>query len=95
MKPVVTPIGNMHDLVAGGMCSTPHGQACRNCGCTDDAACIVDVAGELVDVADGATLPLGCSVCYWVEPDLCSACVSNPPPPLLYGADGQPLRGAP
>lgn len=30
---------------------------CRECGCTDHAACIDDFAP-----------------CYWVEPDLCSAC---------------------
>lgn len=33
-------------------------QMCRECGCTDDNAC-VDEEG---------------TACHWVEPDLCSAC---------------------
>ena len=33
--------------------------------------------------------------CTWIEPDLCSACVTPAPPPLLYDAYGHPLRGAP
>lgn len=71
-------------------------KSCRVCGCRDDAACIVGPGGDLVDVDDENTLPTGCSPCYWVEADLCSACVQPPPPPpLLYGADGRPLRGAP
>jgi hypothetical protein len=68
---------------------------CRVCGCTEDAACIVDAAGELVDVDGLDTLPEGCSPCTWVEADLCSACVEGHPAPLLYDAAGRPLRGAP
>src|SRR5579885_1455125 len=34
---------------------------CRECGCTDDHACMGD---------DGAP-------CYWVEPDLCSVCAAR------------------
>ncbi len=67
---------------------------CRVCGCTQEAGCVVDPAGNVVAVV-GDTLPIGCSVCTWVEPDLCSACVEGPPPPLLYDAHGHPLRGAP
>lgn len=36
----------------------PDVRACRQCGCTDEKAC-VDEAG---------------TPCSWVEPDLCSAC---------------------
>ncbi len=72
---------------------------CRECGCSENDACVIDALGRLVDVYDGsATLPAGWTVCSWVEPDLCSNCVeAPPPPPLLYGADGRPLpgRGAP
>lgn len=32
--------------------------ACRECGCTDDAACF--------------------PTCWWIEPDLCSACQVRP-----------------
>lgn len=35
---------------------------CRECGCTDDAACLVPFEGP----------------CRWVESDLCSACVEVP-----------------
>ncbi len=93
--PIITPLGNMHDLVASVPCSSA-APSCRSCGCTSDAGCIVDEGNNVIDVDTGTTLPLGLSICYWVEPDLCSACVQNPPPPLLYGADGQPMRrGAP
>lgn len=69
---------------------------CRVCGCTQNAACVLDQAGRIVDVADGQTLPDGATVCSWIEPDLCSGCVDAPaPPPLLFGADGKPLRGTP
>lgn len=69
---------------------------CRACGCTDLAACVLDELGRLVDVYDGGTLPPGWTVCSWIEPDLCSNCVEAPaPPPLLYDAQGRPLRGAP
>lgn len=70
---------------------------CRVCGCTDGNACVFDSTGNLVDVADGtSTLQDGCWVCSWIEPDLCSGCVAAPPPaPLLYDANGRPLRGAP
>lgn len=76
---------------------------CRRCGCTDDAACLVDIrTGDVLirlnedqridfDAAGDANV----EPCYWVEDDLCSACMVSPPPPLLYGADGRPLRGAP
>jgi hypothetical protein len=71
------------------------------CGCTDLLPCIYDSrTGELVDVAD-PDRPLFTPEdrylvpCCWVEPDLCSACVAGRPPPLLFGPDGKPLRGAP
>ena len=37
--------------------------SCRVCGCTESDACIVPQS------------PFG--VCWWVEPDLCSACVDE------------------
>lgn len=36
-------------------------QRCRVCGCTDDRACVSQDEGP----------------CYWVEEDLCSACVNK------------------
>lgn len=35
---------------------------CRECGCTEDEACVDDVTGD---------------PCFWVEPDLCSACAEE------------------
>jgi hypothetical protein len=35
---------------------------CRECGCTDQRACVLVDMGEPV------------RTCSWVEPDLCSAC---------------------
>lgn len=79
--------------------------ACRECGCTDDNACLVDVrTGDVVDRLDadqqidfdaGADAKVNVEPCYWVEPDLCSACVVDKAPPLLVDARGRPLRGAP
>lgn len=69
---------------------------CRVCGCTDSRPCVLDPEGEPVAIDDGAlTLPLGHSLCSWIEPDLCSGCVADQAPALLYDADGKPLRGAP
>lgn len=67
---------------------------CRVCGCTDDHACLLDArTGELVDVDAGDTLNGLVVPCSWVEPNLCSGCVEAPAPaPLLFDADGQPLR---
>mgnify|MGYP001187622652 CR=1 FL=1 len=63
---------------------------CRVCGCTDARPCIL-LEGELVDVADGnETLPEGHTVCSWIEPDLCSACVEDPAPALTSDAKGSP-----
>lgn len=36
------------------------GRRCRVCGCTESACCAMDVAPDYP--------------CWWVEPDLCSAC---------------------
>jgi hypothetical protein len=44
-------------------------RTCRVCGCTDDSACLDTASDE---------------PCYWVEPDLCSACVD----PQIFGPDG-------
>lgn len=74
---------------------------CRVCGCTDEAGCIVDQAGEVVDVLGPGgtigeeTLPDGYTVCHWIEPDLCSACVKDKAPALLFDADGNPIGRAP
>jgi hypothetical protein len=74
---------------------------CRGCGCTDERGCIVDGAGQVVDVlgpegviGDG-TLPDGYTVCHWIEPDLCSACVEGAAPPMLFDAAGNPIGRAP
>jgi hypothetical protein len=82
---------------------------CRGCGCTNERACTLFagstgprrlteqeiIESQISDVELQAyTFP-----CCWIEPDLCSACLTGPAPaPLLYGADGEPLqllRGAP
>jgi hypothetical protein len=80
--------------------------ACRACGCTDENACLVDVrtgdvvkhlnADQQIDFDAGADENVNVEPCYWVEHDLCSACVQSPaPPPLLVDLHGRPLRGAP
>jgi hypothetical protein len=74
---------------------------CRVCGCTDLNACIVDV--RTGDVLSPETLERRIAqrgyahainfdtvACYWVEPDLCSACVGLGRPtdaeaPPFYG----------
>jgi hypothetical protein len=70
---------------------------CRVCKCTDSRPCVLDADGNIVDVADdpNQTVPMGLTTCAWVEPDLCSGCVADRTPALLYDADGKPLRGAP
>jgi len=76
---------------------------CRVCGCTEDQACVFFKGKRLSDVElyvlsrkiDIVAHP-DSSACTWIEPDLCSGCVEEPaPPPLLYDAEGRPLRGAP
>ncbi len=64
---------------------------CRVCGCTDNAACVIDQAGRIIDVAEGQTLPDGATVCSWVRPNLCSGCVPLLPRPQLFDAHGRPL----
>jgi len=45
-------------------CELVHLVACRECGCTEyDCSGCIERTG---------------SPCYWVEPDLCSACVTEP-----------------
>lgn len=69
---------------------------CRVCGCTDSRPCVLHAENDLVDVADvGETLPLGYTTCSWIEPDLCSGCVWDKAPPLLYDANGNPIGRAP
>jgi hypothetical protein len=69
---------------------------CRVCGCTQKEGCIIDAGGQVVEIDEADTLPPGSTICSWVEPDLCSACVESPaPPPLLVDLHGRPLRGAP
>jgi hypothetical protein len=87
------------------------GSVCRVCGCSDANACIIDLPtgdvltdetlGLLTSQHPYSELMTRLAACYWIEPDLCSACVpiqsSNAAeaPPLLYDAEGRPLRGAP
>jgi hypothetical protein len=78
--------------------------SCRKCSCTDDNACLVDTrTGDVVDHLDadqqidfdaGADENVSVEPCYWVEADLCSACVEAPTP-LLVDQHDNPLRGAP
>jgi hypothetical protein len=64
---------------------------CRVCGCTDEAGCVIDADGELVEIVDErTTLPQGATICRWVAPDLCSACAVLPQS-ILWGPDGRPL----
>lgn len=72
---------------------------CRVCGCTEEFACLMwDGArlteDDLLRMYNGRDLSVP-DVCTWIEPDLCSACVTPAPPPLLFDANGNPLRGAP
>jgi hypothetical protein len=73
---------------------------CRVCRCTDEAACCVRNGERLTGAelqalhAAGVDLATVGAPCTWIEPDLCSACVT-PAPPLLFDAYGAPLRGAP
>jgi hypothetical protein len=76
--------------------------ACRKCGCTENDPCVLDVQGfpftkgELEAMSDDdLEEQTSGSCCYWVEPDLCSACVERAPAPLLFDHAGRPLRGAP
>lgn len=103
VAPVLTLLGNIYELGAP-VVKEPRDMiagVCRICGCTDEAGCVVDEHGDLVDVTgpDGVigdgTLPDGYTVCSWVEPDLCSACVVGRVPALLVDGQGKPLRGAP
>ena len=41
---------------------SPTVRACRECGCTDDDACVLVIAGRAK------------AACMWIEYDLCSAC---------------------
>jgi hypothetical protein len=79
---------------------------CRVCGCTEEQACaffegrrLTDRDLEQLEVSDPLArelAKLAITTCSWVEADLCSGCVEEPaPPPLLFDAHGQPLRGAP
>lgn len=77
---------------------------CRVCGCTERRTCIVVNGARLSHeelerwstiVTDDQLYALS-SFCTWIELDLCSACVEQPPPPpLLYDVAGNPLRAAP
>ncbi|HYD01815.1 MAG TPA: hypothetical protein VEB22_11365 [Phycisphaerales bacterium] len=80
------------------------GASCRQCGCTDSSPCFYDPSGkrwtldDLEQLDDEQLEVMELTPCGWVEldPGLCTGCVEHPPPaPLLFGPDGQPLRGAP
>jgi hypothetical protein len=73
---------------------------CRVCGCTDEAPCfsgeLTVFSGPEVDALSEQQLEqMNLTPCSWLEADLCTACVHSPPAPLLFAADGRPLRGAP
>jgi hypothetical protein len=44
---------------------------CRECGCTDDRACIHPSNGQV-------------ERCAWAEPDLCTACMPGQPPTWIH-----------
>ena len=62
---------------------------------------LTPAAIDALILAHGAQVVNELDACYWVESDLCSACLgvqaptAAEAPPLLYGPDGRPLRGAP
>jgi hypothetical protein len=74
---------------------------CRVCGCSNNAPCFTGLVGvtystrQIEQLADEQLEAMELVPCSWVEPDLCSCCVVNPPPPLLFDAAGVPLRGSP
>ena len=69
---------------------------CRVCGCTDSQPCILDPEGVSVAIDDGSTtMPLGHTTCSWIEPDLCSGCVKDKAPAMLFDGDGNPIGRAP
>jgi hypothetical protein len=76
---------------------------CRKCNCTNSEPCFRDSLGkvrrfaeiEKIPEAQLAEMELG-EPCQWVEPDLCSACIVDKVPPMLFDAYGKPMhRGAP
>lgn len=73
----------------GDEVETVAGASCRACGCTDARPCFFDAeTGETIRDAGGVRGV----ICAWVEPDLCSACVADQAPPLLFDANHNPLR---
>jgi hypothetical protein len=50
---------------------------------------------ELEAFSDEQLQGMDLTPCHWIEPDLCSACVTPSAPPLLFDRDHNPLRGAP
>lgn len=46
--------------------ASPNARRCRECGCTDDRACV------FIGRRGVAT-----AMCSWVEDDLCSACIPD------------------
>lgn len=76
--------------------------ACRKCGCSPEEPCLLTRNGTLVtdeaiaNWTDEQIQAFDGGCCFLVEPDLCSTCVENPPPPLLSDENGEPIRrGAP
>ncbi|HET7485853.1 MAG TPA: hypothetical protein VFJ64_10835 [Solirubrobacterales bacterium] len=76
---------------------------CKACGCTNSEPCFTSPAGKVRRFAEIeqmteqelAVVDVG-DPCHWIEPDLCSACVVDRAPPLLFDAYGKPVpRGAP
>ena len=54
------------------MSTTETPRRCRQCGCTDDNACLVDAG--FVAAHGGLHEPDQQPTCWWVQPDLCSGC---------------------
>jgi len=74
---------------------------CRVCGCSDSTPCFSRPDGkvyrhrEIDQLTDQQLDVVDMAPCAWIEPDLCSACVTPAVAPMLVDGHGNPLRGAP
>jgi hypothetical protein len=74
---------------------------CKVCGCTDNQPCFMNADGKRLQTTELEAMPdeqlerLDLVPCYWIQPDLCSGCVVEPPAPMLFDAFDRPLRGTP
>lgn len=57
-------------------------ESCRECGCTEEEACLL-IGDEQVE-----------STCGWAEPNLCTACTPGASERWRHPAEQKKLRGA-